>query len=58
MHGGSTEPSLAEIYQEISELLVDKLLGFTQASTSLHKKVCDEMKQTRKNEMHIKCYSW
>ena len=42
MHGESAEPSLAEIHQEMSELLdkqvnaqtEKKLLGFTKASAS------------------------
>ena len=49
MHGGSTEPSLAEIHQEMSELLDKQVNAQKKKSSSdshrlpqAHEKVCDE----------------
>ena len=53
MDGGSVEPSLAEIHQEMSELLgkqvnaqKEKTSGFTQALAS-PRKVCDENERNK-----------
>ena len=55
--GGSAEPSLAEIHQEMSELLDKqvnaqnrKLPGFTQAPASPRKKCVMKMKETNKEK--------
>ena len=59
MYGESPEPSLAEIHQEMSELLDKQVNAQTkknfQGSRKLlqaHEKVCDEMKQTNKKKRH------
>ena len=61
LHGRSAEPSLAEIHQEMSELLdkqltsectkreLEKLSGFTQAPASPRKSVM-KMKETKKEK--------
>ena len=57
IHGGSAEPSLVEIHQEMSELL-DKQVNAQKEKNfrgsrnlpQAHKKVCDEM--TKKRRMH------
>ena len=48
-HRGSAEPSLAEIHQEMSELLdkqvnaqIEKIFGGSRKLPQAHKKVCDE----------------
>ena len=65
---GSAEPSLAEIHQEMSELLDKQVNAQTEKSfqgscklPQAHKKVCDEnetKKQIRKMTCAQKCYSW
>ena len=52
VHGGSAEPSLAEIHQEMSELLdkqmnaqKGKIFRGSRKLPQAHKKVCNEMKQ-------------
>ena len=64
MHGGSAEPSLAEIHQEMSELLDKQVNAQTKkifwGSCKLpqaHEKVCDEnetKKQIEENDVHVK----
>ena len=62
MLGGSAEPSLAEIHQEMSELLdkqvnaqKKKLLGFTLAPASPRKKCAMKMKEIKKkNDVRVK----
>ena len=57
MDGGSAEPSLAEIHQEMSELLdkqvnaqKEKIFRGSRKLPQAHEKVCDEMKQTNKKK--------
>ena len=64
MHGGSTEPSLAEIHQEMSDLLdkqvnaqKEKIFRGSRKLPQAHEKVCDENERrknrhTRKNYIH------
>ena len=55
--GGSAEPSLVEIHQDMNELL-DKQVNAQKEKNfwgshklpQAHKKVCNEMKQTRKKQ--------
>ena len=58
VHGGSAEPSLAEIHQEMSELLdkhvnaqTEKNFRGSRKLLQAHKKVCDENEnETNKQE--------
>ena len=62
--GGSAEPSLAEIHQEMSELLDKQVNAQKEKTSGVHassrkpmKKVCDENetnKQRRKNDALVK----
>ena len=68
IHGGSAEPSLAEIHQEMSELLDKQVNAQKEKTSGVHvssrkptKKVCDEnerkkqtrkKRRTRKNRIH------
>ena len=62
MHGGSTEPSLAEIHQEMSELLdkqvnaqKEKIFRGSRKLPQAHEKVCNENeRRRRKNDTRIK----
>ena len=61
MHGGSTEPSLAEIHQEMSELLdkqvnaqKEKIFRGSRKLPQAHEKVCDENERRKKNDTRVK----
>ena len=64
MHGGSTEPSLAEIHQEMSELLdkqvnaqKEKIFWGSRKLPQAHEKVCDENESRiirKKNDARVK----
>ena len=64
VHGGSAEPSLAEIHQEMSELLdkqvntqKEKTSGVHASSRKPTKKVCDENERNKeKNDARVKYY--
>ena len=56
MLGGSAEPSLAEIHQEMSELLDKQVNAQKKKTSGVHagshkptKKVCDENERNKKN---------
>ena len=53
--GGSTEPSLAEIHQEMSELLdKEKIFRGSRKLPQAHEKVRDENEETRKKRCACK----
>ena len=67
MHGGSAEPSLVKIHQDMSELLdkqvnaqIEKTSGVHTSSRKPTKKVYDENeesnKETRKNNSRVKMF--
>ena len=63
MHGGSTEPSLAELHQEMSELLdkqanaqKEKIFRGSRKLPQAHEKVCDENERRRKKRHTCKNY--
>ena len=60
VHGRSAEPSLAEIHQEMSELLdkqvnalKEKIFWGSRKLPQAHEKVCDE-NERRKNDTRVK----
>ena len=64
-NGGSAEPSLVEIHQEMSELLdkqvnaqKEKIFRGSRKLLQAHEKVCDVNERRRKNDTRIKLYSW
>ena len=63
--GGSAEQSLAEIHQEMSELLDKQVNAQKEKTSGVHassrkptKKVCDENERNKeeKNDAHVKIY--
>ena len=62
MDGGNVEPSLAEIHQEMSELLdkqvnaqKEKIYRGSRKLLQAHEKVCNEnQSRIRKNDAHVK----